>query len=145
MKIAWGKKTLWVSYCNVTLFLNSFLRTILHAHWKLNTGIHLAVSFRISLTLYGCYGGLCEANVVFCNVVRWLMLGDLYTRAHVALAVEEEREGARQALAGDRRQKRLRAHRRRETWYCPGSLCVCLDHGIIYFQFNRMDPLTWLN
>lgn len=59
------------------------------------TGIHLAVSFcTVSVTLYWCYGGLCEANVVFCNVVRRLMLGDLYTRAHVALAVEEEGEGA---------------------------------------------------
>lgn len=144
MKIAWGKNTLWVSYCNVTLFLHSFLCTILHAHWKLITGIHLAVSFcTVSVTLYWCYGGLCEANVVFCNVVRRLMLGDLYTRAHVALAVEEKGEGAWQALAGDRRQKRLRAHRRKETWRCTSALCVCFDHYLV--PFNRMDPLTWLN
>lgn len=58
--------------------------------------------------MYWGDGGLREANVGFCNVVRRLMLRDLDARAHVALAVEEEGEGARQALAGDRRQKRLR-------------------------------------
>lgn len=83
------------------------------------------VQTEYSVTLYWCYGGLCVANVVFCNVVRRLMLGDLYARAHVALAVEEEGEGARQALAGDRRQKRLRAHRRKET-RCTVSLCASL-------------------
>lgn len=49
--------------------------------------------------------------MVSCYVVRRLMLRDLYTGAHVALAVEEEGEGARQALAGDRRQRRVRALR----------------------------------
>lgn len=85
-----------------------------------------AVSFcTVSVTLYWCYGGLCKANVVFCNVVRWLMLGDLDTRAHVALAMEEEGEGARQALTGDRRQKRLRAHRRKENMVLYSrSLCL---------------------
>lgn len=55
------------------------------------------------VTLHWCYGGLREADVVSCDVVRRLMLGDLYTRAHVALTVEEKGEGARQALAGDRK------------------------------------------
>lgn len=69
--------------------------------------------------------------MVFCDVVCRLMLGDLHTRAHVALAVEEEGEGARQALAGDRRQKGLRAHQREETQCCTAFRCVCLDHGVI--------------
>lgn len=43
----------------------------------------------------------------FCNVVRRLMLGDLYARAHVALAVEEEGEGARQALAGGQKTEKV--------------------------------------
>lgn len=61
------------------------------------------------------------------------MLGDLYTRAHVALTMEEEGEGARQALAGDRRQKRFRAHRNTaETRGCTFSLCVCLYHIALF-------------
>lgn len=64
----------------------------------------------------------------FCNVVRRLMLGDLYARAHVALAVEEEGEGARQALAGDRRKKWLRVHRRQETRRWSLSLCLPQSH-----------------
>lgn len=52
--------------------------------------------------------------MVSCYVVRRLMLRDLDTGAHVALAVEEEGEGARQALAGDRRQRRFRALRGEE-------------------------------
>lgn len=98
----------------------------------------------LHLTLYWCHGGLCEANVVFRNVERRLMLGDLHARAHVALAMEEEGEGARQALAGDRGQRRLRVHRRRET--ALYSLSLCLPWSRCYFVwFNRMDPLTGLN
>lgn len=44
-------------------------------------------------TLHRCGGGLCEPDVVLCDVVRRLELGDLYARAHVALPVEEEGEG----------------------------------------------------
>lgn len=39
--------------------------------------------------------------MALCDVVGGLVLGDLHARAHVALAVEEEGEGARQALTGD--------------------------------------------
>lgn len=46
------------------------------------------------LTLHWCDGGLREADVVFCDVVSRLVLGDLHARAHVALPVEEEGEGA---------------------------------------------------
>lgn len=52
--------------------------------------------------------------MVLCDVVGRLVLGDLHTRAHVALPVEEEGEGARQALAGGRKtehkQKTLEGH-----------------------------------
>lgn len=71
------------------------------------TGIRLAASFCTGrVTLHWRDGGLCEANVAFCDVVRRLMLGDLYARAHVALAVEEEGEGARQALAGGQKTEK---------------------------------------
>lgn len=65
--------------------------------------------------MHWCDRGLCEADVVLCDVVGRLVLGDLHTRAHVALPVEEEGEGARQALAGGRKtehkQKTLEGHR----------------------------------
>lgn len=38
---------------------------------------------------------------MLCDVVRRLVLGDLHAGAHVALAVEEEGEGAREVFAGD--------------------------------------------
>lgn len=45
-------------------------------------------------TLNGCDGGLREADVALGDVVGWLVLGDLHAGAHVALAMEEEGEGA---------------------------------------------------
>ena len=45
-------------------------------------------------------GGLSQADVVLCDVVGRLVLGDLHAGAHVALPVEEEGEGAGQVLAG---------------------------------------------
>lgn len=56
-------------------------------------------------TLHWCDGGLREADVALGDVVGRLVLGNLHARAHVALAVEEEGEGARQALAGDTGQR----------------------------------------
>lgn len=45
-------------------------------------------------TLHGCDGGLREADVALGDVEGRLMLGDLHAGAHVALAMEEEGEGA---------------------------------------------------
>ena len=46
-------------------------------------------------------GGLRQLDVVLCDVVGRLVLGDLHAGAHVALPVEEEGEGAGQVLAGE--------------------------------------------
>lgn len=68
--------------------------------------------------MYWRNGSLRQANVVFCDVVCRLVLGDLHTGAHIALPMEEEGEGARQAFTGDRKQKRFlkkKTHRGRDT------------------------------
>lgn len=46
-------------------------------------------------TLHRCGRGLRQPDVVLCDVVRRLELGDLHACAHVALPVEEEGEGTR--------------------------------------------------
>lgn len=57
-------------------------------------------------TLEGRGGGLGHLDVLLGDQVDGLVLRDLHTRAHVALPVQEEREGTRQVLtAGQRRQK----------------------------------------
>lgn len=65
---------------------------------------HLVI---LCVTLYWRDGGVREVNVLFCDVVRGLVLGDLHTGAHVALPVQEEGEGTREVLTGGDR----RAHR----------------------------------
>lgn len=51
-------------------------------------------------------GRLCHLDVLLSDQVDGLVLRDLHTRAHIALSVQEEREGTRQVLtAGQRRQK----------------------------------------
>lgn len=98
------------------------------------------------VTLHWCNGGLREANVVSCNVVRRLVLRDLYTGAHVALAVEEEGEGARQALAGDRKQRRFRALRGEECQQKHAVVRPLFVSALItsYYvvSFNHTAPLT---
>lgn len=46
------------------------------------------------VTLHGADRGLCETDVVFCDVVCGLVLGDLHTGTHIALPMQEEGEGA---------------------------------------------------
>lgn len=57
-------------------------------------------------TLEGRGGGLGHLDVLLSDQVDGLVLCYLHTRAHVALPVQKEREGARQMLtAGEGRQK----------------------------------------
>lgn len=78
-------------------------------------------------TLEGGAGLLGQGEVLLAEVVDGLVLVDLYAGAHIAVAVQEEAEGAREMLTGkgerDRERKTEKEKRERERMGFKFALC----------------------
>lgn len=87
--------------------------------------------------------GLCEADVVICDVVRSLVLDNLHTRAHVALPVKEEGEAAREVLAADTRELRLRTAKPQATHERTKSVAALGTLSAAWADYTDMRATFW--